>query len=204
MGTGGHRKHISVRTRNRARGAGVLLALSTVLAAAGCTSNTESPDNNAPMSQAPSATTSATPPPDPTEAAKKEAIAAYEAYWKEMERVYATASLEGTDITRYAAGPALSRPRLEAEHLRKVGRVFTGRVGLTNSTVTHTELGGKVPGIRLSSCLDVSAWKVKDTKTNKPVATPTNHLTKYVIVTTVERWKDGWKVIKDEPQERAC
>ncbi|MEV6653931.1 hypothetical protein [Streptomyces sp. NPDC051219] len=144
-------------------------------------------------------------PADPTETAKADAIDTYMRYWQEMEHVYATAKVEGTDIKKYAAGPALSRTDVDTKRMHQSGRLFTGGVTVGNPTVTKTELGRKVPNVTISSCLDVSRWKVIDRATKKPVALPTKRLTKYVTVSTVERWSDGWKVIKDEPQTgQAC
>ncbi|MFE0654478.1 hypothetical protein ACFVZH_38705 [Streptomyces sp. NPDC059534] len=200
-----HMRRVRLGTAQFRQGGALALILAALTATSACTKG-DSPEGPA---AGPTASTSSQAAPSPTkespeETAKKEAVSAYLAYWHEMERVYAGAALNGTDITKYAAGPALTRPRVEAAHLRKVGRVLTGKVSVTNPTATQTNLDAKLPSVRLSSCLDISAWKVIDTKTKKPVATPTKRLTKYVIVTTVERWKDGWKVITDEPKEQAC
>ncbi|MFF2305979.1 hypothetical protein ACFVVP_26160 [Streptomyces sp. NPDC058128] len=200
-----HMRRVRISAAPLRQGGAIALILAALTAINACT---KAPSAEKPASGS-TASTSTRPTPSPTretaeEAAKKEATSAYLAYWSEMERVYAAASLDGTDIKKYAAGPALTRPRVESAHLKKVGRVLTGNVVVTNPTATQVNLGTKLPNVRLSSCLDVSAWKVIDTKTSKPVATPTKRLTKYVIVATVERWKDGWKVITDEPQEQAC
>ncbi|MFC8953674.1 hypothetical protein ACFT8P_13730 [Streptomyces sp. NPDC057101] len=200
-----HMRRVRRGTAQLRQGGALALIIVALTATSACT---KGPSTDGPAS-GPTASTSTQAAPSPTketpeEAAKKEAVSAYLAYWNEMERVYAAASLDGTDIKKYAAGPALTRPRLESAHLKKTGRVFTGSVSVDNPTVTQANLDAKLPNVRLSSCLDVSAWKVIDTKTKKPVATPTKRLTKYVIVTTVERWKDGWKVISDEPKEQAC
>lgn len=139
-------------------------------------------------------------PVSPDEAAKLAAVDTYKRYWGEMERVYATASVEGTLIKKYAAGAALGRPQADAARMATNGRGFTGHVGVNEPTVTKLDLARKVPSATISSCLDVSAWKVIERDTKKPVALPSNRLTKYVAIATVERWPDGWKVIKDDPQ----
>ncbi|MFI5808771.1 hypothetical protein [Streptomyces sp. NPDC051561] len=54
--------------------------------------------------------------------------------------------------------------------------------------------------VTLSSCLDISRWQVVDSTTRKPAILPKERLTKFVVVSTLERWSAGWKVIRDEPQ----
>ncbi|MEN8651704.1 secreted protein/lipoprotein [Streptomyces sp. 21So2-11] len=142
---------------------------------------------------------------DPTETAKAEAVGTYKRYWQEMERVYATAKVEGTGIKKYAASTALSRTGVDTKRMQKTGRIFTGNVTVNDPTVTQIDLNRKIPNAKISSCLDVSRWVVVDRGTKKPVALPTKRLTKYIIVATVERWPEGWRVTRDEPQTgRPC
>ena len=141
---------------------------------------------------------------EPTEAAKAEVIKQYRAYWKEMERVYATASVEGTDIKKYAASTALSRPVSDSKRMKRSGRLFTGTVAVNSPEVT-VHLNRKIPNATITSCLDVSQWKVIDKDTKDSLPLPSTRLTKYITIATLERWDDGWKVIRDEPQTgRAC
>ncbi|MGW2016841.1 hypothetical protein [Streptomyces sp. NPDC001927] len=197
-------KHISVRTRNRARGIVAFLAASAVFAAAGCTSNTESPETNGPTSQAPSVATSESSPPDSTEVAKKEAIATYEAYWQEMAKLYANPLGKASNLKQYAAATALISAEKDVKETHAKGNLIVGEVNVERPTVTNLDTSRKTLTTTLSSCLDVSRWIVVESSTKKPITLPAKRLTKYVIVSTVERWPDGWKVIKDEPQGKAC
>ncbi|MER7109439.1 secreted protein/lipoprotein [Streptomyces sp. NPDC000229] len=131
-------------------------------------------------------------------------MATYRQYWDEMEGVYAKA--EVTDgIKKYAAGPALVRTQVDTERMKTSGNVFTGTVDVQDPTVTKLDLNRKIPNATVSSCLDVSQWSVINKETKRPVPLPTDRLTKYISVATIERWPDGWKVIKDEPQKgRPC
>ncbi|MEV6993179.1 hypothetical protein AB0N87_28935 [Streptomyces sp. NPDC093228] len=148
---------------------------------------------------------SATASTDPAEAARKTAVATYEAYWREVEKLYANSSgSTKSDIEKYAASAALKNAESYAKHAHDRGNVAVGHVRVVNPTVTKVDVAGKVPNAIISSCLDISRWKLIDAETKKPVPLPTNRLTKYVIVTTVEKWPQGWRVIRDEPQGKSC
>jgi hypothetical protein len=156
------------------------------------------------------AETSSTPTPsptvsvDPAEAAKKEAIAAYQNYWQEMERLYADRSGAGANLKKYAALAALKNATADAKRAHDHGRVYVGSVSVINPTVTEYDATGKIPNATVSSCLDISQWQPVDAATKKPVTLPTNRLTKYLIVSTLEKWPEGWRVIRDEPQDKPC
>ncbi|MFE4873487.1 hypothetical protein [Streptomyces sp. NPDC056682] len=141
---------------------------------------------------------------DPAEAAKNEAIGTYQSYWQEMQRAYAKASVDGTDIKKYAAAAALRQAEVDTQRMHKEGQVVTGQVAVGSPTVTQVDPAKKVPNATVSSCLDISKWKVVEGATGKPVSLPADRRLKYVIVGTIEKWPDGWKVIKDEPQDKPC
>lgn len=193
----------AVRKRNRAC-TGTLVAVACVVAtAAGCSS-----DKSSDPKAAPSATTAtkkpSVRPTDPTEAAKNEAIATYTSYWREMSRSYAKGGVEGTTLKDYAAGSALVSATTGMTNMRKGGQATFGEVTVVNPTVTQIDVARKVPNVRLSSCLDVSRWEVIDRDTKKPVVLPSDRLTRYVVVSVVERWPEGWRVVRDTPQEKPC
>jgi hypothetical protein len=157
----------------------------------------ETPSTSAPASQQ-------TKPADPTETAKTDAVDAYKQYWHEMERLYADSSGKGANLKQYAASAALKSAEADAKRTHDRKRIHTGEVTVGNPTVTKLDINRKIPNATISSCLDISQWQVVDSSTKKPVTLPPKRLTKYVIVTTVERWPEGWRVIRDEPQAKAC
>lgn len=169
----------------RQRGALALL-LATLSTVSACT--TSEPTSQKPTS--PPSSSSPAPPTatkeTPEEAAKKEAIAAYQAYWTELPKAFAVPAVEGTDLKRYAAAEALN------------GRLMTGKPVLSNLTVTGTELEKKTPNASVSVCLDVSNWKFTDKKTGKPAPVASGAVSKYVITSLLERWDGSWKVLKYE------
>ncbi|MER5556165.1 secreted protein/lipoprotein [Streptomyces sp. NPDC002793] len=121
-----------------------------------------------------------------------------------MEKLYADSSGKSAHLKSFAASVALSSAEADAKstHARKL--IHTGEVSVGSPTVTKLDMDRKIPNASLSSCLDVSQWKVVNVETKKPAALPTERLTKFVVSTTVEHWPDGWKVIRDEPTDRAC
>ncbi|MFJ5779266.1 hypothetical protein [Streptomyces sp. NPDC093094] len=202
-------RRFTVRSRNRLA---ATLATGAMLTLPACTSSDDDNAADKPSNNTASAQTSTTAPApsspspsaDPAQVAEREAIARYRAYWREMERVYAKASVEGTNIKEYAALAALSRPEHEVEQLQKNGRRFTGSVTMNNPSAEVT-LNRRIPNAVITSCLDVSQWKPIEADTGEPIPLPTKRLTRYIMIGTVERWPDGWKVIKDEPQAgRPC
>ncbi|MEW1637472.1 hypothetical protein AB0469_25790 [Streptomyces sp. NPDC093801] len=177
-----------------------LLTVCVALTAA-CTSSSESDnakDKTAmpTLSAAPSKLASL----DPTEAAKEQALAAYKGYWAELPKVYAMPAIEGTEIKRYAAAEALSQAEASVKNLSTTKSVMTGLPILTNPTITDAALDKKTPSVTISSCLDVVQWKIVNKASGEPAAMPSNRVTKYVVVALVERWEDGWKVLKATPK----
>jgi hypothetical protein len=182
----------------------VSLALGATLALTGCSSSDGKHDDAAAtspsVSQAPP--TSATP--DPKETAKKEAIAAYAAYWREMQKLYADPTGKSARLDQYAASAALKNAQADAKRAHADGNIIIGDVTVAASTVTKTVATGRIPNVTLSNCLDISRWETVDAKTKKPADLPDNRLLKYVIVSTVEKYPEGWRVTRDEPQGKSC
>ncbi|MGI5518851.1 secreted protein/lipoprotein [Streptomyces sp. CA-106131] len=121
-----------------------------------------------------------------------------------MEKLYADRSGTKSDLEKYAASAALKNAEASAKHIHDRGNMAVGDVRVVNPTVTRISLARKVPNATISSCLDISRWEMVDAKTKEPVPLPTNRLTQYVIVSTVEKWPQGWRVIRDEPQGKSC
>ncbi|MFJ4576848.1 hypothetical protein ACIP4W_36690 [Streptomyces sp. NPDC088846] len=196
-------EHSAVRERNRVWPATLLAAACALAAATGCSSG-KADDPKETLSPSASAKQTPSKPSDPNETAKNEAVATYKQYWQAMERLYADGSGKDNDLKEYAAGAALKNAEADAKNMHGKGRVITGQVTVDSPTVTSADIDRKVPNAKISSCLDISHWQVIDSATKKPVALPPTRLTKYVIVSTVERWPEGWRVIRDEPQGQKC
>ncbi|MER6476890.1 hypothetical protein [Streptomyces filamentosus] len=160
----------------------------------------------APASASPSSTTETptTPSPDPTEQTKTELIGLYRSYWAEVEKAYQLGSTKETKLSDYAAALALVEAEKNVTSHSTAGRTTTGSVGVNDTTVTKLDLNRKVPSATLSTCLDISKWNLINKATKEKIALPSERLTRYVIVATLEKWPQGWRVVRDEPQEQKC
>ncbi|MFD7283839.1 hypothetical protein ACFV80_44355 [Streptomyces sp. NPDC059862] len=192
--------HSAVRDRNVSA---ATLALCAALALSACSSsegNDEAADKSPTVAQSPTPTASA----DPRETAKKEATAAYGAYWQEMEKLYADPTGKSAQLDQYAASAALKNAQADAKRAHDGGNIIIGNVTIANSTVTKADTTGRIPNVTLSNCLDISKWETVDATTKKPTDLPDNRLLKYLIVSTVEKYPEGWRVTRDEPQGKSC
>lgn len=192
----------AVRFRETAAASLTLCAALALTACSSSDANGEASDESPTVTQSPR--TSATATSDPTETAKKEAIATYGAYWQEMEKLYADPSGTSAQLDQYAASAALKNAETDAKSTHERGLINVGDVAATNPTATKVDTSGKVPNVMISSCLDISRWQTVNAKTKKAVSLPDNRLTKYMIVSAVEKYPQGWRVTKDEPQGKSC
>ncbi|PWI05135.1 secreted protein/lipoprotein [Streptomyces sp. NWU339] len=121
-----------------------------------------------------------------------------------MEQLYADPSGKSDHLDQYAASAALKNAEADAKRAHDRGRIYTGDVAVTDQTVTKVDTSGEIPNATVSSCLDISKWQTVDAKTKEPVSLPENRLMKYVIVSTLEKYPEGWRVTRDEPQGKSC
>ncbi|WP_405477826.1 hypothetical protein [Streptomyces canus] len=179
------------------------ITLCGALALAACSSS-DGKDEAAVESPSVAESSTSSAPVDPKETATRESITAYGAYWEEMEKLYSDPTGKGAHLDQYAASAALKNAKADAKRAHDRGLIYTGTVALTDQTVAKVNVSGKVPNATVSSCLDVSKWQTVDARTKKPVSLPENRLTKYLILSTVEKYPEGWRVTRDEPQGKPC
>ncbi|GAA0611647.1 hypothetical protein [Streptomyces crystallinus] len=188
--------------RRKLTAASLTLCAALIMTACGSTDGKKHETTGQPLPPAPSPTASDTT--EPKETAKKEAIATYQAYWQEMEKLYGDPTGKSAHLDQYAASAALKNAEADAKSTHARGLINTGDVAVNDLTVTTVDPSGKVANATISSCLDISQWQTVDAKTRKPVSLPDNRLTKYLIVSTVERYPEGWRVTRDDPQGKSC
>ncbi|MFI8515376.1 hypothetical protein ACIGHB_30030 [Streptomyces sp. NPDC085460] len=197
------------RTHHRQQWRKITLACATAVLAVGCTGNQPASPKPPPTTPAATSTTAPEPtktevPVDPVEAAKKEAIATYLSHWKEVQKRYGDKTNKAGDLEKYAASAALSQVKYDTGNMRKRNTVALGTVTVGNPTATSADIDRKIPNVIISSCLDISQWQVVNADTKKPVSLPKERLLRYVMKATVEKWPEGWRVIRDEPQGKKC
>lgn len=196
------RQRTHLGARNFRRATALLVSGCALAVVSACSSDDpKSTESSAPAT----ASQSASPTPlSAKEKAKREAIATYQAHWKGMEQFYADSSGSSNYLEKTTAYSALEQAKTDVRDLHGRNVIYTGHVEVGNPTATSVDVDRKVPNVIISSCLDISKWYAKNSKTNKPIAFPSDRLTKYVIKGTVEQLHDGWRVTRDEPQDTRC
>jgi hypothetical protein len=121
-----------------------------------------------------------------------------------MEKLYADPAGTSANLGKYAASAALKNAEVDSKAIHDGGNVIVGDVKVTNPAVSGLQTAGETPHAIISSCLDITNWQTLKTATRKPVKLPHNRLTKYLINSTVEKWPEGWRVTRDEPQGKPC
>ncbi|MYT68339.1 MULTISPECIES: hypothetical protein [unclassified Streptomyces] len=140
---------------------------------------------------------------DPDAALKKVVLDTYARMWEEQAKAYSKASIEGTQLRRYAAGAALADTEVTMDTFQKEGLVTKG-APTHDVTVTGLKPNKKVPWASLTDCMDTTGWKYLDKKTGKPAEMPKNQVLKYVTKVQAERWGGTWKIIVVDPSATSC
>lgn len=199
-----------LRERNPGRVSTALVAVCALAALTACSSS-DPADEKASGSTAPTVSAEApAPSPTPTrsvspeEAAQDEVVALYRAYWQEKTRLYADTGAETGVLKEFAVGEALVNAEKDIKQMRQDNQILTGTVSVGSPAASKTDLNREIPKVFLTSCLDITKWKPVRADTGKPVSLPATRLTKFVVKTTVEKWSEGWRVIRDRPQGEKC
>ncbi|MFG3398817.1 secreted protein/lipoprotein [Streptomyces parvus] len=138
------------------------------------------------------------------EAMQAEAISVYQAHWEQKQALYADTDADTDALKQFAAAEALVGSKQDIKRMRDANQVITGKVSMGDQTVTKSDLDRKVPKVFLSTCLNITQWNVLDAKTRKPVSLPSTRLTKYTVESLVEKWPQGWRVVRDRPMGKKC
>ncbi|GHA47958.1 hypothetical protein GCM10010329_82980 [Streptomyces spiroverticillatus] len=190
--------------RPRMRAALTIAGTLLTLTATGCT--TQAPPPDAKPTTDTQATSSTTPSPatssaDPLAAEKAAALTSYDNFLREQARAYEIVNVEATSVNKYVSGNALKQVHMDVQSLKGAGNHAEG-APKNDSKVTKISMGGKLPTATITSCLDVTPVKIID-KQGKTVP-HAGSLSKYIAVTTLEKWPNGWMVLDEGPEGRAC
>ncbi|GGJ60669.1 hypothetical protein [Streptomyces brasiliensis] len=129
--------------------------------------------------------------------------AAYRKYWDEKVKAYGKASIEGTDLKKYAVAEAYTQAETEVKALKAKGLVATGKPVLA-PTVTSVDTARKTPQGSLTDCTDISRWELVKQSSGQAVTLPKGRLTKYVTKVAAEKWYGHWVIVKVTPEDQAC
>ncbi|MEW2372579.1 hypothetical protein AB0940_24900 [Streptomyces sp. NPDC006656] len=193
-------------TGNRRLLAAAAAAATVAALTAGCTSGSKNDKNAAGPSVSPSATTAAaspSAPADPEAADRAEAQAAYTHYWDVLTAAYAKADPDDPNLTKVATGNALVQTQQDLANFRTRGRVFSGQPQHSNTGITF-KADTKLKTAVITDCLDVSQWKPVEKTGGKEVQLPSTRLLRYVNTVTAEKWSNGWMVLEDKQEGKAC
>ncbi|MGW0969872.1 hypothetical protein [Streptomyces sp. NPDC002516] len=127
----------------------------------------------------------------------------YRKYWDEKIAAYAKASIEGTDLKKYAVAEAYSTAETEVNGLKAKGLIATGKP-LLAPKVTSVDTERQVPRGSLVDCTDVSKWKLVKRVSGEEVSLPKGRLTKYVTKVVAEEWYGHWVIVRVTPEAKAC
>ncbi|MFF0516138.1 hypothetical protein [Streptomyces sp. NPDC004250] len=139
-----------------------------------------------------------------SQAAQKGAILqTYNRFWEEKVKAYAKASVQGTDLKKYAVAEAFTTAETEVQALKAKGLIATGKPDLAPE-VTSVDNNRKVPQGTISDCTDVSDWTLVRQSSGAAVTLPEDRLTKYVTKAVAEKWYGRWVIVKMTPEDRSC
>lgn len=198
------RAHHSVRLRGIAA-AWIALCAPIALTACGSGESTDSPasPSSTPSQSSVTPSASASASEEPQAAHKRAVLQAYNRFWEEKVKAYAKASVQGTDLKKYAVAEAFTTAETEVQALKAKGLVATGKPDLAPE-VTSVETNRKVPQGTISDCTDVSDWTLVQQSSGAEVTLPDNRLTKYVTKAVAEKWYGRWVIVKVTPEDRSC
>uniref|UniRef100_A0AAU1IAP9 Secreted protein/lipoprotein n=1 Tax=Streptomyces sp. NBC_00180 TaxID=2903632 RepID=A0AAU1IAP9_9ACTN len=199
----GHRTGVTTTIRIRRHAPAALLAggLIVLTACNGSSSGSDAAPKKPPKTSTPSQ--SAATPPSPTSDPRAPIAAAYQKYWDEKVAAYAQASVQGTELKKYAVAEAYSQAATEVKALKTKGLVATGKPVLAPK-VTSVDTERKVPQGSLTDCTDVSQWKLVKQSSGQEVTLPDKRLTKYVTKVVAEKWYGRWVIVRVTPEDRTC
>ncbi|MER6186807.1 hypothetical protein [Streptomyces sp. NPDC001652] len=187
----------------RARTYATALLVTGSLALAGCSEDTAKDD--ASESKTPSAVpstataTSASPSADPGAAVE----AVYRKYWDEKVKAYGKATVQGTDLKKYAVAEAYLQDVTEVKALKAKGFVATGKPVLAPE-VDSVDMKRKTPRASLTDCTDISQWTLVKKSSGQAVTLPEGRLTKYITKVEAEKWYGNWVIVKVTPEDQTC
>ncbi|RVU15138.1 hypothetical protein EOT10_39810 [Streptomyces antnestii] len=193
--------HSRLRRRNRNRIPILFVALAVLAAVSGCSSDdgASGGSKQPPSTPASHAKPEHSPSSDPNASQKKAVLAVYDAMSAEQAKAYHQASAKGTDLEKYASLDALSKIELDLGRMKEAGTVVRGKLG--HDPDVKLAMDAKPPKATIKDCVDLSEYRIYDTKAKKVKPLPPEQPVRYVLTVKAERWDGGrWMVTDINPQ----
>ncbi|WUD70292.1 hypothetical protein OG937_45880 [Streptomyces sp. NBC_00510] len=135
--------------------------------------------------------------------ARRQVTAAYQGMIDAQAKAFATGTLEGSRIEKYAWDKALSGTKGTILFNRQNGIVYTGRPKFQVKS-SSVDLGITPHRATLTVCFDNANWTPVDKKTRRSVSAP-NQRRRYISTAALRTVGDRWLVIDGNAErDRAC
>ncbi|MFJ2745429.1 hypothetical protein ACIO3O_37870 [Streptomyces sp. NPDC087440] len=129
-------------------------------------------------------------------------MSTYDRYLAQMAQAYEQVDWKSTDVRKYVSGETLKQVHADVQSLKGAGNHMTG-APTSDSKVTKITMTGPVPTATLTTCLDVSKWDTVDAS-GKSLPPIKGQLKRYIVVSSLEKWPNGWMVLREKAEARTC
>lgn len=198
------RQHTRTNSHHRRLLAATAAAAIVATLTAGCTKDSD--DNKAAPSPSPTPRTSASASgsTDPQAAEKAKVLAAYNSFWAESVKAYATGTEKNTKLVNYSAKSAFNEALADLTKMKAAGIAKKGSPG-HRAEATTLDMSGERPRAGVTDCLDLSTWQTVNIATGEVRPYPSEQPLRYITTAEVELWAGQWLVVKLTPDgDRKC
>ncbi|MGW4380210.1 hypothetical protein [Kitasatospora sp. NPDC004531] len=120
------------------------------------------------------------------------AVTAYQSWWDVRSQVFERSNSDGTSLSQYATGNALSDAQLSLNRLHDAKLVMTGRPK-TAPVVKNLDLKANPPVATIDDCLDVTDWHQIDPATRQ-TKDPAQRLSRYPATAVLKKYGNRWLI----------
>ncbi len=128
----------------------------------------------------------------PEGAAGREAVRAYQNWWRAQAEAYGRTDSDGSGFRSFASGQALTDALVDLKELHEAKLVMTGEP--RNSPVVKSlDVTADPNTAVIEDCLDVSGWHQADAVT-RAVKDPPDRATRYVATVSLRLFQTRWLI----------
>ncbi|GAA0689121.1 hypothetical protein GCM10010193_49100 [Kitasatospora atroaurantiaca] len=130
----------------------------------------------------------------PEGAVGRVALRAYQSWWDAKIKAFADADSDGSQLSAYSSGQALSDSLASLHQLHEAKLVMVG-TPRTSAVVKKLDLKANPQTAEIEDCLDVSEWHQADAVT-QVVKDPPQRLSRYLSTTRLRKAGVGWIIVE--------